>query len=146
MLDVRSLTQTAAGMSKTYMTIAAVLVVIAAWTSAKLTRRMRPKLVGSLGAVGVIMLLVQGVMNEVSAGGFAGLFVQMHETLFANDLWLMDPATDILIRMMPQQLFEQALLNGASMALRMLVIVLVMLIVVHFIVENMLRRQLKKDK
>ena len=146
MLDVRSLTQTAGGMSKTYLTVAAVLAVLSAWTGAKLKRRMRPKLVGSLGAVGVIMLLVQGVMNEITAGGFAGLFVQMHETLFTNDLWLMNPAEDILIRMMPQPLFEQALLNGASIALRMMVIVLVMLMIVHFIVENMLRRQLEKEK
>ena len=146
MLDVRSLTQTAAGMSKTYLTIAAVLVVIAAWTGAKLTRRMMPKLVGSLGAVGVIMLLVQGVMNEVAAGGFAQLFVQMHETLFTNELWLMDPQTDILIRMMPQPLFEQALLNGASIALRMLVIVLVMLFAVNIIIESMLRRHVTKGE
>jgi len=146
MLDVRSLTQTAAGMSKTYLTIAAVLAVIAAWTGAKLKRRMMPRLVGGLSAIGVIMLLVQGMMNEVAAGGFAGLFVQMHETLFKNDLWLMDPQTDILIRMMPQPLFEQALLNGASIALRMLVIVLLMLLAVHFIVEGMLRRQLKKGE
>lgn len=145
MLDVRSLTQTAGNMSKTYLTIAAVLAVIAAWTGAKLERRMMPKLIGSLSAVGVIMLLVQGVMNEVASGGFANLFVQMHETLFTNDLWLMDPQTDILIRMMPQPLFEQALLNGASIALRMLVIVLLMLMAVHFIVENMIRRQLKKS-
>jgi len=144
MLDVRNLTQTAGSMSKTYLTIAAVLAVIAAWTGAKLKRRMTPKLVGGLSAVGVIMLLVQGVMNEVSSGGFADLFVQMHETLFTNDLWLMDPQTDILIRMMPQPLFEQALLNGASIALRMLVIVLLMLFAVHFIVEGMLSRQIGK--
>jgi len=146
MIDVRSLTQTAAGMSKTYLTVAAVLAVIAAWTGAKLKRRMKPKLVGGLTAVGVIMLLVQGVMNEVASGGFANLFVQMHETLFTNDLWLMDPATDILIRMMPQPLFEQALLNGASVALRMLVIVLIMLFAVNFIIESMLRRHVGKGE
>jgi len=146
MLDVRNLTQTAGGMSKTYMTIAAVLAVIAAWTGAKLKRRMMPKLIGALSAVSVIMLLVQGVMNEVASGGFAGLFVQMHETLFTNDLWLMDPQTDILIRMMPQPLFEQALLNGASIALRMLVIVLVMLFAVNFIIERMLHRHVAKGE
>lgn len=146
MLDVRNLTQTAGGMSRTYLTAAAVLAVIAAWTGAKLRRRMLPKLIGGLGAVSVIMLLVQGVMNEVASGGFAQLFVQMHETLFTNDLWLMDPATDILIRMMPQPLFEQALLNGASIALRMLVIVLVMLFAVNFIIESMLHKHVAKGE
>ncbi len=145
MLDVRSLTQTAGSTSKTYLTAAAVLAVIAAWTGAKLKRRMLPKLIGGLGAVSVIMLLVQGVMNEVASGGFAQLFVQMHETLFTNDLWLMDPQTDILIRMMPQPLFEQALLNGASIALRMLVIVLIMLFAVNFIIESMLHKHVAKE-
>jgi len=146
MLDVRKLTQSAGSMSKTYLTIAAALAVISAWTGARLKRRMLPKLIGGLGAVSVIMLLVQGVMNEVAAGGFAQLFVQMHETLFTNDLWLMDPQTDILIRMMPQPLFEQALLNGASIALRLLVIVLVMLFAVNFIIESMLRRHVSKGE
>ena len=146
MLDVRKLTRTAGSMSKTYLTTAAVLAVIAAWTGAKLKRRMLPKLIGGLGAVSVIMLLVQGVINEVASGGFAQLFVQMHETLFTNDLWLMDPATDILIRMMPQPLFEQALLNGASIALRMLVLVLVMLFAVDFIIESMLHRHVAKGE
>ena len=147
MLDVRNLTQAAAGMSKTYFAIAAVLAVAAAWTGAKLKRRMLPQLIGSLSAVTLIMVIVQNIMNQVAAGGFEGLFVQMHEAIFTNDLWLMNPDTDILIRMMPQPLFEQALLNGANLALRMFILVWVMLIAVHFIVGNMLRRHVaKKDK
>ena len=146
MLDVRNLTQTAAGMSKTYMAIAAVLTVVAAWTGAKLKKRMKPRLAGVLAAVSVIMVLVQNIINQVSTGGFAQLFVAMHEAIFTNDLWLMDPATDILIRMMPQPLFEQALLNGANLALRMFIVVCVMLIAVHFVVERMIRRHLVKGE
>ena len=146
MLDVRNLTRSAAGMSKTYFAIAAVLAVIAAWTGAKLKRRTLPKLAGCLSAVTLIMVIVQNIMNQVTAGGFEALFVQMHEAIFTNDLWLMDPDTDILIRMMPQPLFEQALLNGANQALRMFMIVWIMLIAVHSIVENMLRRHVAKGE
>ena len=146
MLDVRNLTRSAAGMSKTYFAIAAVLAVIAAWTCAKLKRRTLPKLAGCLSAVTLIMVIVQNIMNQVTAGGFEALFVQMHEAIFTNDLWLMDPAADILIRMMPQPLFEQALLNGANQALRMFMIVWIMLIAVHSIVENMLRRHVAKGE
>lgn len=146
MLDVRNLTRSAAGMSKTYFAIAAVLAVIAAWTGAKLKRRTLPKLAGCLSAVTLIMVIVQNIMNQVTAGGFEALFVQMHEAIFTNDLWLMDPAADILIRMMPQPLFEQALLNGANQALRMFMIVWIMLIAVHSIVENMLRRHVAKGE
>lgn len=146
MRDVRNLTRSAAGMSKTYFAIAAVLAVAAAWTGAKLKRRMLPRLIGSLSAVTVIMVIVQNIVNQVTGGGFEALFVQMHEAIFTNDLWLMNPDTDILIRMMPQPLFEQALLNGANLALRMFIIVWVMLIAVHFIVENMLRRHVTKGE
>ena len=146
MLDVRNLTQSAAGMSKTHMTIAAVLAVIAAWTGARLKSRVNPGLFGVMAAVSIIMLIVANVMNQMAAGGFENLFVQMHEQLFTNDLWLMNPDTDILIRMMPQPLFEQALLNGANQALRMLLIVCVMLIAVEELVLRMIRRHLKKDE
>jgi len=144
MMDVRNLTQAAADMSRTYMTIAVILAVVSAWTGARLNSRVKPRLIGGLAAVTVIMVIVQNIVNQVAAGGFETLFVQMHEAIFTNDLWLMDPATDILIRMMPQPLFEQALLNGANLALRMLMIVFAMLLVVYEIVSRMIRRQLKK--
>ena len=143
MLDVRGLTQTAAGMSKTYLTIAVVLAVVSAWTGARLKSRIKPRLIGGLAAVTVIMVIVQNIINQVTGGGFEALFVQMHEAIFTNDLWLMDPNTDILIRMMPQPLFEQAMLNGANQALRMLLIVWVMLLAVYEIVSRMIRRHTK---
>ena len=145
MLDVRALTKSAAGMSKTYLTIAVILAIMSAWTGSRLTGRVKPMLIGVLAAVSIIMIIVVNVMNQVTAGGFEGLFVQMHEAIFTNDLWLMNPATDILIRMMPQPLFEQALLNTANQALRMVLIVCVMLAVIEEMVLRMIRRQIKKD-
>ena len=145
MLDVRALVRAAADMSRTYLTIAVALAVVTAWTAAKLKSRIKPRLIGGLTAVAVIMVIVQNVINQVAAGGFGELFVQMHETLFTNDLWLMDPATDILIRMMPQPLFEQALLNGANLALRMLLIVWILLMAVYEIVSRMIRRHVAKE-
>lgn len=145
MRDVRNLTQSAAGMSKTYLTIAVILAVVTAWTGAKLKKRIMPRLIGGLSAVTVIMIIVQNIMNQVASGGFETLFVQMHEAIFTNDLWMMDPNTDILIRMMPQPLFEQALLNGANQALRMLLIVWVMLLAIYEIVSRMIRRHVAKE-
>ena len=146
MLDVRNLTRSAAGMSRTYMTVAAVLAIAAAWTSSRLKSGAKPKLIGVLAAVSVIMIVVAGVASRVTAGGFGDLFMQMHEAVFTNDLWLMDPATDILIRMMPQPLFEQALLNGANLALRMLLAVSVMLIAIEESVSRMIRRHAAKQE
>ena len=146
MLDVRAITQGAANMSRNYLTIAVILAVVSAWTGAKLKGSIKPRLIGALAAVSVIMLIVVNVMNQVTSGGFEQLFIAMHEALFTNDLWMMDPATDILIRMMPQPLFEQALLNGANLALRMFLVVWVMLIAVYEIVSRMIRRHMKKEE
>ena len=44
---------------------------------------------------------------------FGTLFTRFHLLAFTNDLWLMDPATDVMIRMLPQEFFEK-------MALRLL--------------------------
>lgn len=145
MLDVRGLVRSAADMSRTYLTIAVALAVATAWTAAKLKSRIKPRLIGGLAAVSVIMVIVQNIVSQVAAGGFGELFVQMHEALFQNDLWLMDPATDILIRMMPQPLFEQALLNGANLALRMFLIVWILLLAVYEIVLSMIRRHVAKS-
>ena len=36
---------------------------------------------------------------------FAGSFAVFHELLFTNDLWLLDPDTELLIRLFPQRFF-----------------------------------------
>jgi len=36
---------------------------------------------------------------------FSGFWVQFHHLFFNNDLWLLNPETDILIQMLPQQFF-----------------------------------------
>lgn len=146
MVDVRAITRGMANMSKTYMTLAVALAIVTAWTGARLKSRVMPRLIGGLSAVSIIMLVVVNVMNQIAAGGFEQMFIQMHEALFTNDLWLMNPETDILIRMMPQQLFEQALLNGVNLALRMFLIVWVMLLAVYEIVSRMIHRHVAKGE
>ena len=146
MLDVRALTQRAAQAGRTCMTIAAVLAVLLAWLGAKLKRRVLPRLIGCLAAVSVAAVATVCIVNQISAGGFEAMFVAMHEALFTNDLWLLDPQTDILIRMMPQPLFEQALAEVAGMAARMFVIVIAMLLAVMISVERMLRQHVVKGE
>lgn len=144
MRDVRGLTRAAGQMSKTCMTLAAVLAVVIAWMGAKL-KRVLPRVIGALAAVTLIAVCAAGVIHAVSAGQFEALFVRMHEMLFTNDLWLMDPATDILIRMMPQTLFEQALQALTKQALVMFAVVWIMLLAVMASVERMIRRNVLKD-
>ena len=48
---------------------------------------------------------------------FSAAFTWMHHTLFANELWLMDPRTDLMIRMLPEEFFIEI---GIKLALRAL--------------------------
>lgn len=45
-----------------------------------------------------------------AAVDFTSLFTLFHRLFFQNDLWLMDPATDLMIRLMPQGMFADGAL------------------------------------
>ncbi|MBR3098807.1 MAG: DUF1461 domain-containing protein [Clostridia bacterium] len=47
---------------------------------------------------------------------FDGLFVTFHRVAFRNDLWLLNPRTDLLIRLMPEQLFVRMGIRGGIAA------------------------------
>ena len=50
-----------------------------------------------------------------AAVDFDAAFVTMHRLLFSNELWLMDPRTDLMIRMLPERFFVSM---GTKLALR----------------------------
>ena len=60
----------------------------------------RSALVGALAFLGLIAVVaVWGAID------FDSLFTAFHHMLFTNDLWLLDPRTDLLIRICPQSMF-----------------------------------------
>lgn len=60
---------------------------------------------------------------------FDGLFTTFHHLAFTNDLWLLDPRTDLLIRLMPEEFFIAYGVLGAAVWLVILTAVTVPLIV-----------------
>lgn len=42
---------------------------------------------------------------------FSSAFTKFHEIFFTNDLWLLDPSTDLLIRLMPEEFFIRGFLK-----------------------------------
>ena len=53
----------------------------------------------------LILLVPLGAYAVWAAVDFDGAFVFFHRVLFANDLWLLDPRTELLIRICPQGMF-----------------------------------------
>lgn len=76
---------------------------------------------GFLGGVGCLLaaLAAAALWGLVD---FGGLFVVFHRLSFTNDLWLLDPRTDLLIRLMPTEFFVHyaAILGGTWLALLLL--------------------------
>ena len=48
---------------------------------------------------------------------FDGLFVTFHRVAFSNEGWLLDPRTDLLIRLMPTNFFVALGIRGLIRAL-----------------------------
>ena len=61
----------------------------------------RAAIFGALALLGLIAAL--GIWGIVD---FDSLFTAFHHMLFTNDLWLLDPRTDLLIRICPQSMFS----------------------------------------
>ena len=48
------------------------------------------------------------------AAAIDGLFRRFHGLLFTNDLWLLNPKTDLMIRMLPEQFFQAVAVHAAG--------------------------------
>ena len=55
-------------------------------------------------ALGVFLSLL-GILVYLFSQDFTKYFTIFHEIFFTNDLWLFDPATDLMIRMLPEGFF-----------------------------------------
>ncbi len=75
-----------------------------------------PMWIGSL--ILIVPLAIFGVWAAIDFGSAFNFF---HRILFANDLWLLNPETDLLIRICPASMFESM---GLRIALRAAVILL----------------------
>ncbi len=59
---------------------------------------------GRFGAIGTVAIVVGlGILVSLD---FTKYFIAFHELFFNNDLWLLDPATDVLIQMLPEVFFR----------------------------------------
>jgi integral membrane protein (TIGR01906 family) len=59
-----------------------------------------------LGVADALALIV--ILAAWAAIDFRSVFLLFHRLAFTNDLWLLDPNTDLLIQLMPQWFFERA--------------------------------------
>lgn len=56
-------------------------------------------------AASAFLLMLAAALGVWGAVNFGGLFWAFHKLAFTNDLWLLDPRTDVLVALMPQGFF-----------------------------------------
>ena len=68
---------------------------------------LRGVLRGMIGTAGLAVILIIWALAD-----FNGLFVTFHKVAFRNDGWLLNPKTDLLIRLMPTAFFVRLGIRG----------------------------------
>ena len=92
-----------------------------------------------------IFLAVTVLLGGLFASDFTKYFTIFHEIFFTNDLWLFDPATDYMIRMLPEGFFYDMVMRIGGCFLGSLVVLLVIFFVWrHFLGKG--HRQTKNEK
>ena len=71
---------------------------------------------GMLGGLRIV-LGAAAILAVWALADFDGFFITFHRIAFTNDGWLLNPATDMLIRLMPEDFFISLGIRGALWAL-----------------------------
>lgn len=92
-----------------------------------------------------IFLAVTVLLGALFASDFTKYFTIFHEIFFTNDLWIFDPATDYMIRMLPEGFFYDMVMRIGGCFLGSLAVLLVIFFVWrHFLGKG--HRQTKNEK
>lgn len=67
---------------------------------------------------------------------FSSFWTVFHKVLFTNDLWMLNPSTDLLIRMMPQRFFTRIVIHILIRFMASYAVVLAVLITGHALVNK----------
>ncbi|MBQ8092742.1 MAG: DUF1461 domain-containing protein [Clostridia bacterium] len=136
--DVRRLVRLAERVSRILLGLCVLLAIALAWMSQYPGIRLR-----AMGAGALAGLLLTGLAAAFILTHFDAAFYKMHEMLFTNDLWLMDPRTDIIIRVMPAELFMHAAVRCLGRAAVQSIVILVMLAVLYFFMRRLISKWAK---
>lgn len=104
-----------------------------------LSRGSKPRIFkAGAAAIGAWVLTLAAFM-AYAAMDFTRAFNLFHEVLFTNDLWMLDPQTDRMIRMMPEQFFGALATRAAVFMGISLLLCLAALYGIQYISERRLK-------
>lgn len=100
MIDVKYLFQLNESIRGVLFGTVLFLVGIAIWRGQKIF------ITGIFKKQAIVSLLLAGSLLVISLTDFTSAFIKFHHIFFSNDLWILDPRTDTLIQMLPEQFFK----------------------------------------
>lgn len=109
MFDVRNLFLAALTIRKVCLALA-VLSLAALFALRAKVRRILPRAV--CGGT-VLFFVVLAALTAIISTDFTKYFIVFHHILFTNSLWILDPATDLLINIVPEEFFVDTALRIA---------------------------------
>ncbi len=84
-----------------------------------------------------IFLVLIGALTASIAFDFSSFFTLFHKLSFSNDLWLLDPRTDLLINIVPQGFFiDISIVLGSIFLFSIILIVVVSMILIAYKTQN----------
>ncbi len=102
MVDVKNLYLKARFIRDISMIFVAVMLVISLGTGDYLDYNLNKKIVKESLLIVSVVIITVGVMAVLD---FTTFWITFHKLVFTNDLWLLDPATDRMISMVPEPVF-----------------------------------------
>ncbi|MFM1540858.1 TIGR01906 family membrane protein [Helcococcus ovis] len=85
--------------------------------------------------INYLLIILVGflILGGIVYFNFESSFIKFHELFFNNDLWLLNPETDIMIRMLPQEFFMSIAFKIFSIFILFMGIVIASLIIFIFV-------------
>lgn len=101
MEDVRGLFLAAIALRRVCAAIAVICVALLFWRKAQI-RTLLPRM---LCAGTVLFFALTALLAGIISTDFTKYFIIFHKIFFKNDLWILDPSTDLLINIVPEPFF-----------------------------------------
>ena len=82
------------------------------------------------------LLIIFAIIILLASINFDAAFVKFHEIFFNNDLWLLDPSTDLMIRMLPQEYFMSLAIKIARGSGAMLMLNSIGIAIIYYFISR----------
>lgn len=130
MVDVKNLLDSALMVRSVCLVICLISLVILILYKRRKSIRILSR--GYMFSVLGVALSFGAVFLFILANGFTEFWNRFHGVFFTNDLWLLDPNTDMMIRLLPEQFFSDLVINCVCS----FVIIVGVLLVLAFIIMH----------